>query len=97
MMKSARTLSDASLSVTRLPIPLSVGLGVERVDHAECLVVLAAVGADRVLGQAEDAGRGVDQPLLGVGRIVVVRRDDPLAVLEVTLKGRIWRSPGRSR
>ena len=99
MMKSARTFSDLSRSVTRLPRPFRRGrLVVERVDDAHLLLVLDAVGADRVLGQVDDARRRLGQAVLGVGRVVVVRGDHPLAILELDLEPRRpWRSRGRSR
>ena len=60
---------------------------VEWVEHTEFLVVVGAVGADRVLGKLGDLGGEPGEAVLGVGRVVVMRGDGPLAVGELDLEG----------
>ncbi len=68
------------------PIGAGDGLRIAGVEHAQGLVVLGLVGADRVLGQVDDSGGGPGEAVLGVGRVVVVRRDHPAPILKRDLE-----------
>ena len=70
------------------------GLGIQGVDDAHLFLVFHPIGTNRVLGQEHDGRGGLGKPVAGVGGIVIVRRNNPLIVLELDLKRR---SGGRPR
>ena len=88
-MKSARTFDSPvenfhSLAAARERSPLVV----ERVDNRVVGVILSQVRYHAVFAQLDQSGRRLGQPLLGVRRIGVMRRDDPPVVAEIDLERR---------
>jgi hypothetical protein len=55
---------------------------VERIDHAARLVVGGVVGTEVILGDADQARRGLGEAVLAVGGITVVRRNRPASAFE---------------
>ena len=88
-MKSASTSLCASRSVTRLPRPVSPRLLIQRIDHPELRLVLHRIGVHDILLQIDQRGRGLDQPVADLDRVVVVGSDHPVALLRTrTFSGR---------
>ena len=95
MTEAARTLSSLSFMATRMPTPVSLDLTVSglgsttpyslcslRIEAwSRSTLFVAQPGAGTICSRQH--GGGVGQVRLGVGRVIVVRRDRPAALSDL--------------